>query len=199
MVRRKAVMRGRRHVTLHARDGPSGIGPCDSRLPRIDSSWFRRELATQSRFFSSGKMGHHDRWLTRYAVRAQPDRSSASRQRADGAVQLPRCARWRWPLRAAYRGHRRRPQPAGAHRAAARRSAMAGSRLGRGSGPGRPARAVPAERARRSLRGGDRDTACDRSGLSMLLHARRAEPRAARSARGGSSPALRRDLRRAFR
>ena len=66
-------------------------------------------------------------------------------------------------------------RPAGALERLLRRSAMAGSRLGRGSGPWRPARAVPAERARRSLRGGDRDTARDRPGLSVLLHAGGAE------------------------
>ncbi len=79
-----------------------------------------------------------------------PDRHPARRPDPHRPVQLGARPPPRRHLRVPHRGHRRQPRLRGVLRRAARRAALARPRLGRGPRGRRPARAVPAERARAS-------------------------------------------------
>ena len=138
----------------------------------------------------------HARRLTRYTLRAQPDRSSASGERADSALQLSRCARA--AVAASCCGSRTRTPPA-TNRHSSLACSMTCAWLGLDWGEG-PDRGGPHGPYLQSERGAVYAAAIEtlrvgRPGLSLLLHTGGAEPRAARAARGGSSTTLRRDLR----
>ena len=81
-----------------------------------------------------------------------PDRLAARRPGPHGALQLGVRAPPRRHVRLPDRGHRRGAQHRGVLRRDPRPDALARPRLGRGPRGRRPARALPAERARRHLR-----------------------------------------------
>ena len=81
-------------------------------------------------------------------IAPSPTGRAAPRQRAHGAAGLAGRAQPRRRVRDARRGSRSRARAAGGESRAARRSRLAGARLGRGPRPGRALRALPPERAR---------------------------------------------------
>ena len=114
-------------------------------------------------------------------LRAQPDRASARRQRAHGAVQLAAGARPRRHVHPPHRGHGRRAVDAPSPSSDSRGPALARARLGRGPGPRRtacgPYRAVRAAGLYQSYA---RELIGRRLRLLLFLHARAARGRARR-------------------
>ncbi|CAA9415933.1 MAG: Glutamyl-tRNA synthetase @ Glutamyl-tRNA(Gln) synthetase, partial [uncultured Quadrisphaera sp.] len=106
------------------------------------------------------------------ALLPQPDRRPARRDGAHGAVQLGVRPAHRRQAGLPHRGHRRGPRLRGELPPAARRPALARSRLGRGRRGRRPPRAVPAVPARGAVRRRARPPARGGPRLRVLLHPR---------------------------